>query len=88
MQIKEYLFYTGITQTQFAEMIGVSRRTIVSMMKGKCKSVRSKTMQNIKNVTSGRVSYEDIIQEVEKVRPIYPEIPTSRVSFFNKFVEK
>lgn len=73
MQIKEYLFYYKVTQSEFADIVGVSRRTVVNLIHGKKKSIRSDVMRKIHEATNGKVTFEDMILESTGEAPVYPK---------------
>lgn len=59
MNLKEYLFYSGITSKEFCEIAGISHMYLSSMMTGKRNP--SKRMRfYIEHITEGQVKGEDI----------------------------
>jgi DNA-binding XRE family transcriptional regulator len=74
MQIKEFLFYNKLTQEEFAQLAGISRRTLVSIMKGKRGCLRSDVMRKIREASDNAISFEDMILEADGVTPSHPQL--------------
>ena len=73
MQIKEYLFYYNMTKKQFSELVGVHRQTVENITNGRHRSVRPDICRKIVEGTQGKVSYEDLLNELSGIRPVHPD---------------
>ncbi len=73
MQIKEYLFYYRMTKKEFADMVGVHRQTIENITNRRHKSLRTDVCAKIVEGTKGKVTYEDLLNELRGIAPTYPK---------------
>lgn len=72
MQIKEYLFYYRMTKQEFADMVGVHVQTIDNITNRRKKSLRTDICEKIVEGTKGKVTYEDLVNELKGLPPVYP----------------
>lgn len=72
MQIREYLFYYKMTKQEFADMVGVHKQTIENITNRRHKSLRTDVCSKIVEGTKGKVSYEDLLNELRGIPPVYP----------------
>ena len=60
MKLSEYLKETGLTQENFADLVGVTRPFITNILNGK-KSPSIQLAGRIEEVTKGKVSLRDLL---------------------------
>jgi len=71
MQLKEYLFYNRMTLSEFSKKIGVSKSTVSRLINGVGNTIPIYLMKKVVEATEGKVSYEDIIKEMDRIFPEY-----------------
>lgn len=75
MQLHEYLSNNGISQAEFARLIGESPQNVQRYVSGKRRPSDDETYQNIAHVTSGQVTANDFYglenngHSVPKIKP-------------------
>lgn len=65
MHLKEYLDHRGISQSEFAEMVGLPRQTISRYVLGDRRPSTSIALK-IEQKTRGKVSIEDLMDYADK----------------------
>lgn len=78
MQLKEYLFYMDLNIEEFANMAGLTRQSVANIINTspttKRKNIKIDTAIRIAEATNGKVSVNEIVQELNRVKPVHPEL--------------
>lgn len=64
MKLKDYLYFSEITITDFAKTVGVSRHHMSGIVNGSRKPSMA-VMKNIEYSTQGKVTQEDLIKKMQ-----------------------
>ena len=64
MKIQEYMELNKLSHREFAKLIGTSPSTIFHFLHGKTKALSLPVIQKIVNGTKGRISFKDIMEEI------------------------
>lgn len=62
MDIREYIFKNRITQKDFAKILGISAKTLWTIVHGA--DVKMSLARKIVRITKGQVTYEEIAKEI------------------------
>lgn len=68
VKIKEYMEINNLTHRKFADQIGVSPATIFHFLSGRTKSISFPVIQKIVKGTKGRISMEEVLQEISQAQ--------------------
>ena len=68
MKIKEYMKKNKHTHRSFAKLIGINHSTIFHFLSGRNKSLSLPIIQKIVNGTNGKITLQDIMEEIAMER--------------------